>query len=102
MYQIFARQLVGKVKKLSRIRNALDEKQAKLRYNCFILSQFNYCSIIWIFCSKTSYRKIEQIRKRVLRIVYDEPRMFLEELLIHDQDISVHRKHTNTLLTEIY
>ena len=28
--------------------------------------------------------------------------MSLEELLIHDQGISVHRKHINTLLTEIY
>ena len=36
----------AKVKSLSRIRNALDEKQAKLLCNFFILSQFNYCSII--------------------------------------------------------
>ena len=28
--------------------------------------------------------------------------MSLEELIIHDQGISVHRKHINTLLTEIY
>ena len=28
--------------------------------------------------------------------------MFLEELLIHDQGVSVHRKYINTLLTEIY
>ena len=47
------------VKSLSRIRNALDEKQAKLLHNSFILSLFNYCFIIWIFCSKTSYKKIE-------------------------------------------
>ena len=36
----------AEVKSLSRIRNALDEKQAKLLYNSFILSQFNYCLII--------------------------------------------------------
>ena len=47
------------VKSLSRIRNALDEKQAKLLHNSFILSQFNYCFIIWMFCSKTCYKKIE-------------------------------------------
>ena len=81
-----------KVKSLSRIRNVLDEKQAKLLYNSFFfLSQFNYCSIIWMFCSKISYKKIEQIQKRGLQIVYNEPQMSLEELLIHDQRISVHR-----------
>ena len=47
------------VKSLSRIRNALDEKQATLLYKSFILSQFNYCFIIWMFCSKTCYKKIE-------------------------------------------
>ena len=55
-----------------------------------------------MFCSKTSYRKIEQIQKRGFQIVYSESHMSLEELLIHDQGISVHRKHINTLSTEIY
>ena len=87
----------AKDKSLSKIRNALDEKQAKLLYNYFILSQFNYCSIIWMFCSKTSYNRIEQIQKRGLGIVYSEPHMSLEDLLIHDQGISVHRRHINTL-----
>ena len=36
----------AKVKILSRIRNALDEKQAKLLDKSFILSQSNYCFII--------------------------------------------------------
>ena len=54
----------AKVKSLSRIRNTLDEKQVKLLYNSFILSRFNYCSIIWLFCSKTSYKKIAKIQKK--------------------------------------
>ena len=92
----------AKVKSLSRIRNALDEKQAKLLNNSFILSQFNCCTILWMFYSKTSYKKSEQIQKRGLQIAYNEPLMSLEELLIHNQGISVHHKHINTLLTEIY
>ena len=86
----------GKVKSLSRIRNAKDGKQAKLLYNSFIFSQFNYCSIIWMFYSKASYKKSNKYKKDV----YNELRRSLEELLIHDQVISVHRKHINTLLTE--
>ena len=56
-----------KIKTLSRISNALDEKQVKLLYSPFIMSQFNYCSITWISCSKTSYKKIKQIQKIGLR-----------------------------------
>ena len=54
----------AKVKSLSRIRNALDEKQANLLYNSFILSQFNCCSIIRMLCSKTSNKKNEQMQKK--------------------------------------
>ena len=90
------------VKSLSRIRNVLEEKQAKLLYNSFILSQFNYCCIIWMFCSKTTYKKIKQTQKSGLRVVYNEPHISLDKLLIRDQSISVHRKQINTLLTEIY
>ena len=55
-----------------------------------------------MFCRKISYKKVEKIQKRGLRIVYNGPQMSPEEPLIHDQGISVHRKHINTLLTEIY
>ena len=71
-----------KVKNLSRIRNALDQKQAKLLHNSFILPQFNCCSKISMFCSKTSDKKIEQNTKKSLRIAYNDPRMSLEEQLI--------------------
>ena len=55
-----------------------------------------------MFCSKTSYKKIEQIQKRGLRLVYNESHISLEELLIHDQVISVQSKHINALLIENY
>ena len=55
----------AKVKSLSRIRNALDENQARLLYNFFILSQFICWSIIWIFSSKTNYKKSSKYKKEV-------------------------------------
>ena len=58
--------------------------------------------MIWMICSKTRYKEIEQIQNRGLRLVYNEHHMSLEELPIRDQGISVHRKQINTLLTEIY
>ena len=49
-----------------------------------------------MFYSKTNYKQTEQILKRGLRIVYNEPHMSLEELLIRNQCISVHRKQIDT------
>ena len=58
-----------KIKGLGRIRNKLNLSQAKILYNSFILSQFNYCCLVWMFCSKTLQNKINQIQKRALCIV---------------------------------
>ena len=52
-----------------------------------------------MFWSKTNYRKIGQIQKKGLLIVYVE--LVPGRTTNHDQGISVNRKHINTLLTEI-
>ena len=55
-----------------------------------------------MMCCKVSFKKIEQTEKRGLRKVYNKPHLSLEELLIRDQGISVHRKQINTFLTETF
>ena len=42
---------------LRKIRKCLTQDQAKLLYNAFINSQFNYAPIIWMFCRKNQYLK---------------------------------------------
>jgi hypothetical protein len=36
----------------------------------FILSNLNYCSITWHFCSEKNTLKMEKIQERALRFVY--------------------------------
>ena len=43
-----------KISAFSRISNYLDKKQLIILYNSFITSQFNYCSLIWMFCGKVA------------------------------------------------
>ena len=92
----------AKIKGLGRIRNRLNLSQAKILYNSFILSQFNYCCLVWMFCSKTLQNKINQIQKRALRIVYNEPNLNLDKLVELDKSTTIHIKNIITLLTEVY
>ena len=92
----------AKIKGLGRIRNRLNVSQAKILYNSFILSQFNYCCLVWMFCSKTLQNKINQIQKRALRIVYNEPNLNLDKLVELDKSTTIHIKNIITLLTEVY
>ena len=47
---------------LRRIRKYLTPNKAKVLYNAFINSQFNYASTILMFCRKTDYLKMEKIQ----------------------------------------
>ena len=54
---------------LARIRNNIDVKNSKFLYNAYIKSAFGYAPMIWMFCQKTSYKKIESAQKRALRFI---------------------------------
>ena len=49
----------AKIKGLGRIRNRLNLLQVKILCNSFILFQYNYCCLVWVFCSKTLQNKIK-------------------------------------------
>ena len=55
-----------------------------------------------MFCSKTLQNKINQIQKRALRIVYNEPNLNLDKLVELDKNTTIHIKNIITLLTEVY
>ena len=92
----------AKIKGLGRIRSRLNLSQANILYNSFILSQFNYCCLVWMVCSKTLQSKINQIQRRALRIVYNEPNVNLDKLVELDKSTTIHIKDIITLLTEVY
>ena len=89
-----------KLHALRRIRKYLTLEKAKLLYNAFINSQFNYASVIWIFCKK-DYLKIEKIQYKALKNIYSSSESY-EELITRSNEMSVHQKHLCALATEIY
>jgi hypothetical protein len=50
-------------------------------YHSFILSNFNYCPVIWHFCSEANTKKMEKIQERALKFIYNENHSTYEELL---------------------
>ena len=60
-----------KLHALRRIRKYLTPDKAKVLYNALINSQFSYASIIWMFCRKTDYLKMEKIQYKALKIVFN-------------------------------
>ena len=56
---------------LRRIKKYLSLEQTKLLCNAFINSQFNYAPLVWMFCRKKQYLKIQKIHHKALKVVYN-------------------------------
>ena len=92
----------GKVKALLRIRKYIDLPKAELLANSFILSCFNYCPLIWMFCTKTAENMIINTHRRALRAVCMAFDKTYEELLILNNAESIHERNLRLLVTEVY
>ena len=57
---------------LQRLKGSLDYASRLSIYKSFIMSNFNYCPVVWMFTSKSSLLKLETIQKRALRFVLDD------------------------------
>ena len=70
---------------LIRISNFLSEDESKLIMKTLIDSQFNYCPLLWMFCSRTLNDKINKLHARALRVVYKNANLTFENLknIIH-------------------
>ena len=51
------------------MRTYLAVEKVKLQGNTLIDNQFNFAPLIWMFCQKTLYVKIEKIHYKILSII---------------------------------
>ena len=49
--------------------------------NAFFKSQFGYCPLVWMFRSRTLNVRVNDLRQRVLRLVYNGSVSSLSKLL---------------------
>ena len=61
-------QASSKLYALARISQYLDEQKRKILMKSFVISQFNYCPIIWMYCQRKSNNLINRIHERALRV----------------------------------
>ena len=91
-----------KVSAFSRVANFITFEQAKLLYNSFIMSNFGYCPLIWMFCGKTANEEINRIHKRALRRLYNDFSSSFNELLARSGQKTVHLQNLQKLLLEVF
>ena len=85
-----------------RFKGIFDLKERKSMYNTFILSNFNYCPIIWHFCGKVSTKKIENIQERALRFMFKDKTSSYTSLLEKSDYTTLFIRRLRTIATEVF
>ena len=91
-----------KLHALARIANYMDISKKRSIMNAFILSQFSYCPLIWMFHSRKLNHRINKIHERALRIVYNDHQCTFEELLERDNSFTIHERNLQKLAIEMF
>ena len=65
-----------KLHALSKIAKYISEDKKRMLFKSFIISQFNYCPIVWMCHGRGLNNKINNIHQRALRIVYQDKNQF--------------------------
>ena len=50
----------------------------------FIESQFSYCPLLWMFCTRKMNQRINFIHERALGLVYEDYTSSFSDLLVKD------------------
>ena len=87
---------------IGRIQKYMGFKEKEVLLNIFVLSNFNFCPLVWHFCSSKSLKKIEKIQERALRILYNGSTSDYNQLLNKFSKTSMEVKRPRNLALEIF
>ena len=100
--KIVCKEAAKKVNALARIAPYLKEDKRKLLLKTFVLTFFNYCSLVWMYCSRKNNKLINYIHERALRIAYHDLSSSFEQLLLKGNTVTIHTRISKQLAAEIY
>ena len=68
----------------------------------FVISQFNYCPLTWMFHNRTLNNKINKLHERALQFVYKDINLSFQDLLDLDNSMTIHHRNIQKLAIEMY
>ena len=70
--------------------------------DAFIESQFSYCPLVWMFCSRKMNNKMNHIHERALRLVYQDYTASFDDLLKKDNSLRFHHRNIHQVAIEMF
>ena len=99
---VICKKVSSKVTALSRMVKLLPLERKRILMKAFIESQFSYCPLIWMFCSRKINTRINHIHERALRIVYNDYVSSFDDLLRKDKSVCIHHRNIQKVAIEMF
>ena len=80
----------------------MDFEKRRSLMKAFVISQFNYCPLIWMFHNRALSNRINRIHERALRLAYQNKNLSFSELLELDNSVTIHQRNLQVLVTEMF
>ena len=84
------------------LKQFLGFKVKKILIKSYFMANFNYYPLVWMFSSASSPKKIENLKKRALRFLYNYCEISYEELLLKSDRATMNVNRLRVLCTKIY
>ena len=91
-----------KINTLARIAPYLNKDKRKLFMKTSVLTFFNYCSLVWMYCSRKNNKLINNIHETIFNYFHNDFSSSFEQLLLKDNTVTIHTRNLKQLATEIY
>ena len=92
----------AQISALQRLTGLVDYPSRKAIYTSFILSNFNYCPLVWFFTSRESINKLDKIQERALRFVLKDHTSNYKNLLLKSGFDSFRIYAVKSLVIELF
>ena len=67
-----------------------------------VKSQFSYCPLVWMLCSRNADSLVNEIQERSLRLITNDKNSTLEHLLLASNEITTHQRNLQVLMVEVF
>jgi hypothetical protein len=84
-----------------RIRKHLSKLGRLTIYHSYIMSNFNYCHVVWHFCGESNTKIMEKKQERALRFIYEDFNSDYDTLLLRSGLLSLKIRRLRMMAIEI-
>ena len=90
-----------KLNAFARLTNYAELPKRCILMNVFLRAQFNDCSVVWVFHTRSQRNKVNRLHERCLKIIYNDKHSRFEKLLVTDNSVCIHHNNIHIPATKM-